>query len=202
MPHRKPILGLVGGIGSGKSAVARVFASLGGRVIDADADAKRALLDPAVIDELVGWWGKEVLDTEGRIDRHAVASIVFHDPAQKKRLESLIHPIVAMRRDEQIEQAMADDAAKFIVLDVPLLLEAGYDKLCDRIIFVDTDRPTRLTRLHQFRGPGWDDQELARREKNQWPLDKKKKLADDVVDNNASEAAILTQVSRILRSIL
>jgi dephospho-CoA kinase len=200
MKHRKPILGLIGGIGSGKSAVAKTLAAQGGRVVDADADAKRTLLDPAVIEQLVDWWGRDILDTAGLINRHAVASIIFDDPVQKQRLESLIHPIVAMRRDQQIELAMADDSVKFIVLDVPLLLEAGYDKLCDRIIFVDTSRETRLSRLRQFRG--WDEAELDRREKNQWPLDKKKKFAHDVVDNNASEAAIVTQVSRILRSIL
>lgn len=200
MTQRKPIIGLIGGIGSGKSAVARAFAAQGGRVIDADADAKKALCDPAVIDQLVTWWGRDVLDTEGQINRHAVARIVFHDPAQRKRLESLIHPIVAMRRNEQMEQAMADDAVKFIVLDVPLLLEVGYDKLCDRLVFVEASRENRLARLRQNRG--WDGQELARREKNQWPLDKKKKFAHDVVDNNASEAAIMNQVSRILRSIL
>jgi dephospho-CoA kinase len=200
MTHRKPILGIVGGIGSGKSAVAKAFAAQGGRVIDADADAKSALHDPVVIEQLVDWWGGRILDTAGQIDRHAVATIVFHDPAQKQRLESLIHPIVAMRRDEQVELAMADPAVKFIVLDVPLLLEVGYQKLCDRIIFVDCPRETRLSRLRQFRG--WDEAELARREKNQWPLDKKKKFAHDVVDNNAGEAALAPQVSRILRSIL
>ncbi len=196
---RKPIIGLVGGIGSGKSTVARQMAALGGAVFDADAAAKAALDRPAVRDAVAEAFGEQVLDNAGRVDRKALARVVFDAPDARRQLESIIHPRVREELDRHVAAAEADGASKFIVLDVPLLLEVGWGALCDRIVFVRADRAVRLKRL---KGRGWTEGDLIQREKSQMALDKKLKVSHDVVDNNASEAACLAQVRRIVREFL
>jgi len=198
--QRKPIIGLAGGIGSGKTSVAESFARQGAKVFDADAVAQAVLDREQIRDVLVDWWGKQILDERGHVDRRRVAERVFNDQAQRKRLESLIHPIVAARRNEMIEQAQADPAVRAIVLDVPLLFEVGLDKLCDHVIFVRADRADRLARLAKTRG--WGAEELDRREKNQWPLDKKLQFAHDIIDNDNGEADRDAQVRSLLERIL
>lgn len=199
MNQRKPIVGLAGGIGAGKSTVARIMGELGGWVIDADALAREALNRPEVRDRLVGWWGRGILDAEGRADRRRIAARVFEDPAERRRLEDLIHPIVSAERDREIERAQADAEARFIVLDVPLLFEVGLEKRCDRIVFVDADEAVRLERVAER---GWDAEELRRREKNQRPLDSKRRAAHNVIVNNGSEAECYRQVRRLLSDFL
>lgn len=200
MSKTKPIIGLAGGIGSGKSMVARHLATLGAAVFDADAAAQAALDQPDVMRQLTSWWGEAVLDDAGRVNRREVARRVFDDPVERKRLEGLIHPIVAQRRDAMIRQAVDDAAVKAIVLDVPLLYEVGLDAMCDSVIFVDADRAVRLQRVQAARG--WDEAELARREKNQWPLDNKRRQAHDVIVNDGSETDCFVQVRAAFQRIL
>ena len=198
--NRKPIIGLAGGIGSGKSTVAAMMAAMGGRVIDADALARDALQRPAVRRQLVEWWGQDILDQRGNVDRRRVADRVFDDPDQRRRLESFIHPLVAEERRRLVEQARYDPAVRFIVNDVPLLFEAGVDKECDHTVFIDASAQARLRRVEA--GRGWGRGELERREKNQWPLDRKKNAADAIIDNDGDEAQCLGQVRSLLDRIL
>lgn len=200
MSSNKPIIGLVGGIGSGKSSVAKVFAREGAQVFDADAMAKAALDRPDVQSMLIEWWGPDVIDADGRSDRRKIAERVFADEAERKRLESVVHPIVAAGRERMIAEARANPDVRAIVLDVPLLLEVGLAERCDRIVFVRVPRDLRLKRLIESRG--WDEAELARREKNQWPLDKKLQFAHDILDNDVGEAERDAQVRHLLRRIL
>ncbi len=197
---RKPVIGLLGAPGSGKSAVAGHFARLGCAVIDADALAHEALNEPEVRHELLQWLGPAALDPAGRVERKAVGARVFDDPDALKRLESIIHPRVHARRAAR-RAALADDpAVKAIVEDTPLLLEAGLDRECDVLVYVDAPRAVRLARLREHRG--WDAQELDRREKKQASLDTKRSRADHVIDNSASEARAQAQVRRVLSLIL
>lgn len=175
------------------------MARMGGYVIDADALARQALQRPEVREQLMGWWGPGVLDEQGRIDRRRIADRVFDDPEQRRRLESLIHPMVGEERRRLVEQAHADPGIKFIVQDVPLLFEVGLDKECDFTVFVDAAPETRLRRVEKARG--WDRAELERREKNQWPLDRKRKAADAIIDNDGDEAKCLGQVRSLLDRI-
>lgn len=198
--QRKPIIGLAGGIGAGKSTVARLFGSLGARVIDADALARQAMDRPEVCEQLRVWWGAAVFDEHGQPDRRKIAWLVFGAPDQRKRLEGLIHPIVAAERERMIEAAREDPSVRAIVLDVPLLFEVGLDRLCDRIVFVHAERATRLRRVATQRG--WDERDLADREKSQIPLDIKRSRAHNVVDGNASEAECLSQVRDVLNELL
>ncbi|CAN0556558.1 unnamed protein product, partial [Laminaria digitata] len=130
-----PIIGIVGGIGSGKSTVAQVFASMGCVISDSDASVREIMLDPRVKSEMAGWWGKAIFAPDGSIDRSKVAQIVFESDMERRKLEGLIHPLVHQRRYAQIEQARADGAAG-VIIDAPLLFEAGVDSECDAIVFV------------------------------------------------------------------
>lgn len=195
----KPVIGLLGAPGSGKSLVARQMASLGCGVIDADRIAKEVLDEPVVREQLARWWGAGILTDEGRVDRSAVAGIVFHDPAELRRLESMIHPKVARRRATLREAMQADPSVRAIVEDVPLLLEKNLETDCDVLVFVDVPPAVRLQRVKQARG--WSQEDLSAREKSQLPLDIKRSRADYVLDNSADESETLIQVRRVLSQI-
>ena len=196
----KRVIGLTGGIGAGKSLVAGQLGALGCAVIDADELARSALDEPDVKARLIQWWGPAIQDANGRIDRQAVARIVFEDPSQLRRLEQLTHPKVQAQRAALHRRYQADPQIVAIVEDCPLLLETGLDSECDAVIFVDAPYRLRLQRLAASRG--WTKRDLANREKNQLPLDKKAQRADYVIANDASEAASDAHVRGVFSQIL
>lgn len=198
--HRKPIIGLLGGIGSGKSVVARQLESLGCGVVDADAIARAAIDEPAVKHQLVQWWGPEVINPSGQVDRKVVAAKIFNHPDEKARLESLIHPRVKLGRQDLHAKYNADPAIKAIVEDCPLLLETGLDNAVDVLIYIESGREKRIERVAKTRG--WSADELDRREKNQLPLDTKRNRADHVVVNEAGEQVCFEQTRNVLSQIL
>ena len=179
----KPIIGIAGGIGSGKSRVARVFGEFGCAVIDSDAQVRDVYGREDVRQTLKQWWGERVFKPGGELDRAAVAARVFSDPAERARLEALVHPLVAEARDEAMRRAARDPQLVAFVWDTPLLFEVGLNAQCDAVVFVDAPLELRLQRVRRTRG--WDEAELARRENLQWPLDRKRRLSDDVVTNTA-----------------
>lgn len=196
----KPVIGLLGAPGSGKSAVAGALAALGCGVIDADRLGREAIQQDAVVQQLRLWWGDEILDVQGKIDRPAVGRIVFNRPAELKRLEALTHPIVNAGRRALRAQYAADPACCAIIEDCPLLLETGLEAECDALIYIEVDRPTREERVLRTRG--WDAAELARRESRQWPLDIKRQSADYVFGNANGLSDLQPRVEPILRRIL
>lgn len=198
-PEAIPVIGLAGGIGAGKSEVARLFAELGCIVVDSDREARAALDRPEVRDELVRWWGAGVLREDGSVDRRAVANIVFADPAQRERLEALVHPLVRAVRDE-VRRRAAAAGAPAVVIDAPLLFEAGIDAECDAVVFVDAPREVRLRRVAEARS--WDEAELDRRERSQWPLERKRERSDFVIANDADAAALRARVGEVFRRIV
>lgn len=198
-PSAKPIIGLLGAPGSGKSLVARQFAELGGGVIDADAIAKALLDEPAVKKAIVERFGDRVLGRDGHIDRSALGGMVFADRVALDDLQAIIHPRVHDERLRLRKAFEADDAVMAIVEDVPLLLETGLDRDCDALVFVETSEAIRRERVARHRG--WSVAELARREKMQMPLDIKRRRADYVVNNDADAQATMSQVRRVLSRI-
>jgi dephospho-CoA kinase len=198
-PHSIPVVGIAGGIGSGKSAVARILSELGAVVIDSDTQAKAALEQPEVRAELARWWGPGVLHPDGSVDRKRIADIVFHHERERQRLEALIHPLVRQSRAALIRQARAA-GAPLAVIDAPLLFEAAVDAECDAVIFVDTPRDLRLDRLAASRG--WDDAELSRRERSQLPLQEKRRRSTHTVTNFGDPAALRAQVEAVYRQLL
>jgi len=192
----KPVIGLLGGPGSGKSYVAQQLAREGAAVIDADAIARDVLELPEVRKTLVGWWGTQVLSADGRVDRAVVGDRVFDDPRELARLESLIHPRVNARRRELREIYRADMDVVAIVEDCPLLLERKLEGDCDWLVYVDVPRETRLERVGRTRG--WSAQELSRREENQTPLDTKRARADYIFNNDVDPSVVQTQARHLL----
>lgn len=197
-PPRPVVIGLSGGIGSGKSAAAECLQELGCVVSDADREAKAALDRPEVRAQLVSWWGDGVLDAQGRIDRGAIASIVFEDPAERARLEGLVHPLVHEARSRVIDRARRRGAPA-VVIDAPLLFEAGIDAECDAVVFIDAPRAQRLERL---RARGWDEAELERRERSQWPLEDKESKSTHVVANTGDRAGLCARLRGVLDELL
>ncbi|MEM1355625.1 MAG: dephospho-CoA kinase [Planctomycetota bacterium] len=198
-PHPIPVIGLLGAPGSGKSAVAQVLSDLGCAVIDADRLAREALGEDEVKAALRSWWGPDVIGPSGEVDRASVSRIVFDQPAELKRLESLTHPIVNRQRQEKRLAFFTRPDVHAVVEDCPLLLEAGLDHGCDVLIFVDAGLAVRQKRVRQTRG--WSASELARRESRQWPLDMKRHSADYVVRNGAGHEELRQQVSSVLSQI-
>jgi dephospho-CoA kinase len=196
----KPIIGIAGGIGSGKSFVAGLFAELGCAILDSDAHVRQAYGDPQVLAALRQWWGDEVLRPDGSVDRSRIAGRVFHDPRERKRLEGLLHPMVARLREREMEKLALNPGVVAFVWDTPLLFEAGLNSRCDAVAFVDTPLELRLRRVSRSRG--WDEAELQKREKLQWPLDRKREISDYIIENTADVGVVRDQVRDVLSRIL
>lgn len=197
---RKPVIGLVGGIGSGKSTVARIFGELGAAVVDFDRLAHDELVVPEVVDTLRAWWGDSILPTSGKIDRQVLASIVFGDAAQLARLEGLLYPRLKERSERIIAGHQIDPGVAAVILDAPKLLEAGLADWCDVLVFIDADRAVRSERVTGIRG--WSPAEWERRENLQIPLDRKRANADYVIVNHSSIEHLRSQVEQAFKSVL
>ncbi|MBI3410891.1 MAG: dephospho-CoA kinase [Planctomycetes bacterium] len=193
---RIPILGLIGGIGSGKSLVAEEFVKQGGFLIAGDALGHEALRQDDIKARIVERWGPDVLDENGRIQRRNLGTIVFGNPEELRALEAIVFPFIGKRIREEIAKA---GAAKFIVLDAAVMMEAGWDHNCDRIILVDAPADVRLRRLLEKRG--WNEAEIQAREKSQLPVEDKRRRADFVIDNAGPPERLASQVQKILEEL-
>jgi dephospho-CoA kinase len=192
-----PVIGLLGGVGSGKSAVAGVFEAMGCIVANADADAHLVLGEPSVQAMLRERWGDGVVLADGETDRTAIGRIVFADPDERGWLESIVHPMVSERRKASFDAAPAGVPA--LVMDAPLILEAGLDGDCDHLVFIECPLMIREQRVSRTRG--WDEGELRRREAAQHPLEEKRLRADFTITNAGDLDSVTDQVSSILSSI-
>jgi dephospho-CoA kinase len=191
-----PTLGIIGGIGSGKSVVADALQALGGHLIAADQLGHEALQQADIKAQLVKRWGKQILDENGEPDRKCIGAIVFADPKERRALEAIVFPYIENRIADEIAAAQARPDEKFIILDAAIMLEAGWDQQCDHIIFVEAPREVRLARLKEKRG--WDEAKLLRREAAQMPLEEKRRHADAVIVNDESPVKVADQVQRLL----
>lgn len=199
-PRRKPIIGILGGIASGKSTVAAEFAKLGCAVVNADVIVHELLGENCVRDRVCELFGREVLQPSGRIDRKKLARIVFADGERLAALNQVVHPLVLERIEELIARYNADADVKAIVLDVPLLVEVGWANRCDRLIFVKCDRKRRDERLRQ--AGCMDGQDVDIRENFQISVDKKAELADNTIDNNSDFLTLVRQIQDIFSDIV
>ncbi|HXD89138.1 MAG TPA: dephospho-CoA kinase [Urbifossiella sp.] len=199
--NAKPVIGLIGAIGAGKSTVAAALAERGGRIVDADRLGHAALERPEIRRKVLDRWGTRgnLLKPDGRLDRRAMAGIVFADPADRTALEAIVFPDIAREALQEIERAQADPAVKFIVVDAAVMLEAGWDHVCDRLVYVDAPREVRLARLAAR--SGWTDCDLAAREAAQWPAEKKLLRANGVIMNDGSRKELLNRVDCMLKQL-
>ena len=191
------LIGLVGGVASGKSAVAECFRQLGAEILDADRLGHAVLRQEGVKHQLVARWGAKILDASGEISRPAVASIVFGsaDLEERKFLEALTHPLIAEEVARQIA-LLRQKQIPAAILDAALLFEAGWDQQCDFILFVSLPRELRLKRAQNR---GWTEADLLARESNQLPLDEKRQRCGFVIDNSGPSVDTFRQVAEFWR---
>lgn len=199
MKGKKPVIGITGGIASGKSLAARILAELGAGVIDADELNHQVLHRDTVRRQVQERWGRDIYDAEGRLNRRKLADIVFRDEGEKAKLEALTHPLINELRGDMIQRYESDDRIGAVVLDTPLLFEVGQDRLCDAILFVEADQPLRAVRVQTHRG--WDEDELQRRENLQKPLDNKRRMSDYIVVNNSDIDALRQRLKAIYQLV-
>jgi dephospho-CoA kinase len=196
------LIGILGGVASGKSEVSNRLRSLGAEVLDADQAGHRVLREAEVQRVLRQRWGERILDAAGEVDRRKIAEIVFagtsESAAELKFLEQLTHPRIGRRLESQLAE-MHRAGVQVAVLDAPVMLKAGWDRLCQRIVFVDTPQPVRLARARQR---GWTESDFAAREAAQEPVEAKRKRADMTIDNSASREQLYAQVDRFWQDLL
>jgi dephospho-CoA kinase len=195
----KAVIGLIGGIGAGKSTVARVLAARGGRLIDADALGHDALEQINIRQFVLNHWGDRasLLRPDGRIDRRALGRVVFENSADRYALQEAVFPYIRERAVAAIAAAQADPVARFVVLDAAVMLEAGWDGICDKVLYVDAPRPLRLARVAER--SGWSESDLTARESAQWPEDRKNAAADWILVNDGSLIELERKVEELLR---
>jgi dephospho-CoA kinase len=192
----KPVIGLVGAIGAGKSTAGRCFAARGAHVIDADSLGHDALRQPEIVAELVKMWGEGIRKSDGSIDRREIGRIVFADPTQRNALEATVFPYIEERTHQEIFAAQVNPAVAFVLLDAAVLLEAGWGEMVDRLVYIDAPRPLRVARLAAR--SGWTETDLTAREAAQWSADEKKALVDAIVLNDAGSNELQRQVDGLL----
>jgi len=195
---KRLVVGLTGGIGSGKSAAAEAFARLGAAVIDTDAIA-RELTGPggAALAEVRRLFGPEFVDAAGAMDRERMRDLVFSDPEQRKRLEALLHPLIRAESGRRIASA----TSPYVLLVVPLLVESpAYREWVGRVLVVDCPEALQVARVRQRSRLSEDA--VRRIIASQIQRETRLAAADDVIDNSGSIAALQQQVARLHRRYL
>lgn len=186
------VIGLTGGIATGKSTVAAMLAGRGAAVVDADELAREVVVpgQPA-LEEIAADFGAGVLAADGTLDRAALGDIVFADEERRRRLEEITHPRISVLMRQRIADAMAA-APPLVVVDIPLLFENGRSGMVEGVLLVDADEATQLRRL--LERDGLAEVEARRRIAAQMPIERKRPLATWVVDNGGDLAATERQV--------
>jgi len=193
------VVGLTGGIASGKSTVSSLFQQLGVPVICADELAHEAVKPGApALEEIRREFGDDTIDTDGKLDRVAMARLVFQDAALRRKLESIIHPRVSEEKDSRLE-AFRRQGHAVVVVDVPLLYESGWEKAFDLVIVVHVPRHVQEQRLVDRDDMTHED--ARARLDAQMPIDEKRVRADKIVDNTGSLQQTREQVESILSEL-
>jgi dephospho-CoA kinase len=195
------LVGLTGGIATGKSTVSDVLRRLGAEIIDADVLA-REVVEPgqpahaAIVEE----FGPGVLTADGTLDRKKLGAIVFAAPERRKRLEAITHPAIRDRFLTRVQELDDKGFASLVVFDAPVMIESGSYKNMERLVVVATDEATQAERLRARDGA--DDAENRRRIASQMPVAEKAKLADYVIDNSGDREATVEQVRRVFAALM
>jgi dephospho-CoA kinase len=195
------LVGLTGGIATGKSTVSSMFRALGAEIIDADLLA-REVVEPGqpAYETIVSEFGPGVVQPDGGLDRKKLGAIVFADPTRRKRLEAITHPAIRARFMAHLADLIARGFAGIAFFDAPVMIESGNYKNMDKLVVVATDDTTQRSRLHGRDGSPSD--EIERKIGSQMPVAEKAKLADYVVDNSGDRAATEAQVARVYVALL
>ena len=192
------VVGILGGIASGKSLITDLLARRGAWIIDADSIGHQVLKTSEVKTLVRRRWGAAVFGADGEVDRPALAAIVFgsspESETERKILEQFTHPAIGEGIRAELERAAAE-GTRIVVLDAPVMLEAGWDHVCDTLVYIDAPRELRRQRALEDRG--WKEEDFAAREGAQKSLEKKRSRADFVIDNSTCIDSVEQQVDRL-----
>ncbi|SEA80774.1 dephospho-CoA kinase [Alkalimonas amylolytica] len=191
------VIGLTGGIGSGKTTVANGFAALGIELVDADQVA-RALVEPgsAALQQIVAHFGEELLQTDGQLDRAALRARVFSHPAEKDWLNQLLHPLIRTEMQRQLLAARSP----YVLFVAPLLLENKLQDRIDRLLVVDIPQPLQLQRTLQR--DGGSEQQIAAIMAAQISREQRLAAADDIIDNSAEPEQLSARIAQLHQKYL
>ena len=193
-----PVIGLTGGIGSGKSAAADAFAAHGAAVVDTDAIAHQlTAAGGAALPALAAAFGPTIIAADGALDRAAMRQRVFADPSERQRLESILHPLIRQESDRQVAVARTS-GVPYVILAVPLLVESGtYRERVDRIVVVDCTEATQIARV--MARNGFNEDQVRAILAAQASRSDRLTVADEVVDNDGDLAQLQEQIARLDR---
>ena len=199
-----PVIGIVGGIGSGKSAIANGVAHMHPiTVIDADSIGHRALEQPSVKQKLHSQFGTRIFDSEDNVVRSELASIVFgatdEHTAARDALQRIVHPVIQQAIQQQIAAIRDQAEHRAVLLDAAILLETGWRSVCDHIVFIDAPSAMRLQRVSENRN--WNADDWSQRESLQLPLAEKRKLADSTIHNSGRLDEAITKLREIVDAV-
>ncbi|WP_050181149.1 dephospho-CoA kinase [Domibacillus robiginosus] len=190
------IIGLTGGIASGKSTVSDMLKEKGFPVIDADI-AARAVVEPGqpALQKIADTFGRDILSSDGTLNREKLGSVIFHDEEKRKQLNEIVHPAVRAWMMAEKDKAI-DKGHKTIVFDVPLLFESKLTWMADRTLLIYVAPPIQLERL--MKRNGYTEEEASARIASQMPIEEKKELADDIIDNSGTKEETAKQLEQWL----
>jgi len=190
------VVGVTGGIGSGKSTVSRMMADLGARVVDADVIAREVLRDdPGLVSELAREFGQDLLTPDGSLDRRELGRRAFHDRGSRERLNRLMHPPILARTRQLLDRIRNQGYDGIVVLDAALLVECRALDLIDRLVVVTAAKQVRHRRLKEDRG--LSSEEIRARAAAQLPPEEKTALADEVIVNDGSRSDLRRRVGEV-----
>jgi len=194
------IVGLTGGVASGKTAVSGVLKEEGAYIIDADQIA-RELAQPhqPAWNELVRTFGEEILQEDGSIDRKKLADRVFADPNQRKLLNQILHPLITKEMDRRTKEIGQKNPQAIVVIDAPLLIEVGYHRQVDKVMVVTSTQAQQFERLKARDGINFE--EALRILSSQMPIEEKVKLADFVIRNEGSLAEVRERTKEVFQEL-
>jgi dephospho-CoA kinase len=194
------MVGLTGGIGSGKSVVARMFKDEGAYVIDLDELARRVVEpDKPAWRDVLAYFGTGILNPDRTLNRSALAEIVFSDPKSRKVLEEFTHPRIFEERDALLEAIKDKDPCSVVVIEFPLLFELSFQKKFDKIILVYVTRDVQIRRARER--DGLSEKEVDNRLRAQIPIDEKRSLSDYIIDNEGNLGYTRDQVREVMRDL-
>lgn len=199
--RRPPVIGIIGGVASGKSLVAKLLAERGAHVLSADEAGHAVLREPEVEQIALDRWGPSIFGPEGHIDRRKLAKLVFAGSPQAAGelayLEQVTHPRIGARLLTELQSWLNDSNTPAVVLDAAVMFKAGWNKFCNHIVYVEAPRELRVWRARQR---GWSQDDFERREAAQESLQEKKQCADLVIDNAGTPAATRAQLDALWES--
>ncbi|WP_226528552.1 dephospho-CoA kinase [Metabacillus niabensis] len=191
------VIGLTGGIASGKSTVSNKIKKLGITVVDADEISRDVVeIGKPAYNQIVNVFGVDILQHDQTLDRGKLGALIFSDPKRREQLNKIVHPEVRKEMLRQVEKERKQ-GSRAVVLDIPLLFESKLTYMVDKTLLVYVDEQTQLERLMQRNG--YTEAEAKLRIQSQLPLKDKRKLADEIIDNNGSLENTQTQLEAVLK---